>query len=98
MKVGADDAGADSVGAGGQESQVPSGKIGPGKVPFGSISPRQLKEDCGAVHTRSKSRSSRTPPIFATRVGMDPPCFFQNPKEYEMTKLAIRIVWNFYMV
>jgi len=66
------------VGGGGigqQERQVPFRKIGPGNVPFGIISPRQVKEGCGAGKMRSKSCPSGTPPIPATRADMDPPCF-----------------------
>ena len=50
-----------------------------------------LKTGGGGTGSRSPSR---TPPIPPIRVDMDPPCFVKNPKEYEMTRLAIRIFWN----
>ena len=61
-----------------------AGRVGEGNI-------WTLKTGGGGTGGRSPSR---TPPICPIRVDMDPPSFVQNPKEYEMTKLAIRIVWN----
>jgi len=64
------------------------------KVPFGNIRPSEVKEDWGVCHTRSMRSPNRTPPIPTIRVDADAPYSVQNPRQYEMTKLPIRTVWD----
>jgi len=77
-------------------ADVEADDVGEGKIGTvaGGVEERNiwtLKTAGGGTGGRSPSR---TPPIPPIRVDMDPSCFVPNPKEYEMTKLVIRIVWN----